>query len=95
MNKNILDDIIAYEEGALDEDDVPRLFQRLIDDGTVWRLQGTYGRTAHALIEGGRCMLGPIGHRDCWGGYVPSRFEVKPGTPGSPEYANACGDDDA
>lgn len=89
MSKNIFDDLIAFEEGRLAQDEVSRLFQQLIDDGTVWRLQGSYGRTAHALIEDGRCMLGETSHLDYFGNHVPSRFEVQPGTPGSPEYVNA------
>jgi hypothetical protein len=92
MNKSIFDDIEAFEDGSLAEEDVVRLFQRLIDDGTVWRLQGFYGRTAHALIQEGQCMLGPGGHRDYWGNYVPSRYEVKTGTPGSPDYVKKCRD---
>jgi len=30
-------------------------WQYLIDSGTVWQLQGWYGRTAAALIEAGHC----------------------------------------
>jgi hypothetical protein len=41
-----------------------------------------------AAIENGDAVLGPEGHRDYWGNYVPSRHEVKPGTLGSIEYAN-------
>jgi hypothetical protein len=48
-------DIIAYESGELDEDGVVDLFQRLIDNGMAWRLQGHYGRTAKALIDAGLC----------------------------------------
>ena len=45
--------IIAYEEGSLDEDEVIELFQNLVNTGLAWRLQGSYGRTAAALIEQG------------------------------------------
>ena len=46
-------EISRYELGELDEDEVVTLFQHLIDTGIVWHLQGSYGRTATALIESG------------------------------------------
>jgi len=48
-------DLMAFEDGSMDEDDVVVLFQKLIDCGDAWRLQGFYGRTAMALIEAGLC----------------------------------------
>lgn len=60
--------------------------QALIDSGEAWRLEGHVGRAAHAAIEAGVCVLGEIGHHDYWGNYVPSRYEVVPGTKGSVEY---------
>ena len=45
--------IMAYEQGDLDEEGTIELFQRLVDSGLVFRLQGHYGRTAMALIQGG------------------------------------------
>jgi hypothetical protein len=61
--------------------------QELIDSGLAWQLEGHIGRQAMACIESGLCTLGPEGHHDYWGNYVPSRTEVQPGTVGSPEYA--------
>ena len=52
-----LDEIIAYEQGELSEDATITLFQALIDNGIAWQLQGSYGRTAKALIEAGHCTL--------------------------------------
>lgn len=49
----MVDKIIAYEQGELDEDGVIELFQELVDSGLAWKLQGHYGRTAVALIERG------------------------------------------
>ena len=50
-----VDEIIAYENGELDDEEIIDFFQRLIDCGLAWQLQGHYGRTAAALIENGYC----------------------------------------
>jgi hypothetical protein len=62
--------------------------QTMIDSGDAWRMEGHMGRTAMACIEAGCCTLGPTGHRNFYGFYVPSRDEVEPGSKGSVEYAN-------
>lgn len=50
---DIVNDIIAYESGELDDEGIIELFQKLVDSGQAWRLQGSYGRMAMALIEEG------------------------------------------
>ena len=50
---NLIDKIIAYEQGDLEEDEVLELFQYLVDSGLAWTLQGSYGRTASDLLEAG------------------------------------------
>jgi hypothetical protein len=47
--------MMAWEDGTLDEQATIELFQRLIDNGMAWSLQGCYGRQAAALIEAGYC----------------------------------------
>ena len=45
--------IMAYEQGDLDDQGTLDLFSHLIKNGHAWSLQGSYGRTAQALIEAG------------------------------------------
>ena len=49
------DQITAYENGDLDDDQVIALFQDLINSGVVWQLQGSYGRMAHGLLNSQLC----------------------------------------
>jgi len=90
---NAFAQLIDYEEGLLPEDDTIAMVQALIDSGDAWKLQGSYGRMAMGMIESGQCVLGEVGHRDYWGNYVPSRYEVKPGTKGSLEYQQRMQED--
>ena len=48
-------EIMAYEDGGMDEETVIDFFQRLISSGLAWQLQGSYGRQAARLIEAGVC----------------------------------------
>jgi len=43
----------GVEEGT--EEEVIQAWQQLIDTGLVWKLQGSFGRTAANLIETGVC----------------------------------------
>jgi hypothetical protein len=52
-NMNNINQILAYENGELNESEVIELFQSLVSTGLAWSLQGSYGRTAKALIEAG------------------------------------------
>lgn len=47
--------ILAFEGGECSREEIIEGFQALIDSGTVWQLQGSYGRTASALIQEGLC----------------------------------------
>lgn len=48
-------DLIQYENGELNFDEIVALFQDLIDSGVLDRLQGSYQRTAQTLILEGYC----------------------------------------
>ena len=56
-NFDLVGFVMDYESGQLDEDAIIEGFQHLIDDGSVWELQGSYGRMANSLIEAGCCHL--------------------------------------
>lgn len=50
---SIVNEIISFEQGELDENQTIELFARLVQSGMAWSLQGSYGRTATALINAG------------------------------------------
>ena len=52
-NDNIVDKIMAYECGEMSELEVIEFFQELIDQNLLGAFQGSYQRTAKALIEAG------------------------------------------
>jgi hypothetical protein len=58
----------------------------MINTGMAWKLEGAIGRECMEAIYAGYAMLGEAGLRDFYGNYVPSRYEVEDGTPGSPGY---------
>lgn len=60
---NMLDHIIAWENGELDTEETIELFQRLVNSGLAWTLQGSYGRMAQSLIESGDVTLPTKGAR--------------------------------
>lgn len=81
-----VNEIIKWENGEMTEKEEIKFFQKLINSGQVWHLQGMYGRRASELLEAGLVTLGDKGYHDYYGNYVPSKKEVKSGTKGSPEY---------
>ncbi len=52
-SSTLVGSIIAYEQGELNDQEVVCLFAELVQSGMAWSLQGSYGRTALALIEEG------------------------------------------
>ena len=51
--KDIAIDLIAFEEGQLDQQETLELFGLLVKSGLAWTLQGNYGRAANELIHAG------------------------------------------
>lgn len=50
---DVLSAMISWEQGDLSAAATDELFQRLVNTGLAWRLQGAYGRMAQALIDNG------------------------------------------
>ena len=50
-NGGVVRESPAFRRGECQE--MVELFQHLVDSGLAWELQGSYGRTAAALIEAG------------------------------------------
>ena len=46
-----VDDIIRYEGGEMDSNEIVVFFAGMIKTGVCWKLQGSYGRTAAHLIS--------------------------------------------
>ena len=53
--KQVVDKIIKYESGNMDDKETIEFFQELIDTGMAYTLQGHYGRTATYLLVEGLC----------------------------------------
>jgi hypothetical protein len=49
----LVEQLIAYEEGHMSDDEEIALFQHLIATGTCWHLEGHYHRVGATLIEAG------------------------------------------
>jgi len=49
--------IIAFENGELDNDEIVALFQELCDSGLIYDLQGSYQRIAQQLVNEGLISL--------------------------------------
>lgn len=51
IKKSIADVIIDYEMGLLSGDEITHLFQKLVNSGLAWKLEGHYGRLARKLLD--------------------------------------------
>jgi hypothetical protein len=72
-----VDEIIAFEEGTLPDGKVIKMFQRMVNDGSVWGLQGFYGRTAQDLLDAGLIKYPTKRTYDYYGNPIPTRAESK------------------
>ena len=57
MDTELLETMIAWEQGDLNRAQTVALFQVLIDSRLIWRLANFYGRTAMHLIDTKHCTI--------------------------------------
>ena len=69
----LLNKMVAWESGLLDEQEELELFQELTQNGTVWHLQGAYGSRAVELMGAGELPV-PGGYELCCDG---GRLKIK------------------
>jgi len=74
-----------YDEGLTVEEQALAV-QKRINDGTIWRMEGSAGRLAMDLLEEGLCMLPKTRYRDFYGNRVPARDDLEPGMIGTWRY---------
>ena len=61
--------------------------QRMINDGSAWKMEGAFGRQAMQLLESGACMLPKSFKNDYYGNRIPSRDVLQAGSKGT--YKNS------
>ena len=59
---DLLEKLMRFEEGDMDEAETIDFFQDLVNTGMAWKLQGYYGRMAAHLIDQGLVSDGPTVH---------------------------------
>ena len=57
---NLMSQLIDYEAGILEEDDMVELFENLYETGLLWQLQGHYQRTFQDLVDSGSIVMGGL-----------------------------------
>ena len=55
----MVEKIMKFENGEMNQEETIDFFQEIINSGLVWELQGFYGRQAMELIEENLCTEPP------------------------------------
>jgi hypothetical protein len=70
-------DVMDWEQGTMSPEREKRFFQKMVNDGSVWHLQGVYGRRAADLLNAGIIKHAKERHHDYYGNPLPTRNEMK------------------
>tara|TARA_R110000782_G_scaffold67213_1_gene135899 strand:- start:534 stop:719 length:186 start_codon:yes stop_codon:yes gene_type:complete len=60
--QDIVGQIMAFEQGELEDGEVYALFQFLLDSGMIYSLQGSYQRMAEDLLISGEIQMPEHNH---------------------------------
>lgn len=63
--------------------------QEVINNGSIWMIEGSHGRRAMEYLNAGVCYLPLKRYYDYWGNLCPSRSELKKGNIGSLQHAKS------
>jgi len=74
---DLVGNMLSFEEGTLPEKEVLKLFQKMVNTGIVWKLQGFYGRTAQNLLDRGLIKYPTKKTFDYYGNPIPVRKKTK------------------
>ncbi len=73
-------DAIGIAEGWIEaesEEQIREAWQYLVDTGTAWKLQGSFGRQAQRLLDAGLIEYPEKRTFDYYGNPIPTKIEVK------------------
>lgn len=72
-----VNDVIAWESGEMTAEQERKFFQKMVNDGSVWSLQGMYGRRAMDLLNAGIIKYPKKRTHDYYGNPIPTQNEAK------------------
>ena len=72
-----LDDVIAWENGKMSDEQERKFFQKIVNTGEVWHLQGIYGRRAYDLMNSGEIDYPKKKTYDAYGNPIPTQADIK------------------
>jgi len=86
--ENLKTDIMNYQQiKKLQKEHGYSDMQAMIDNGSAWKMEGSFGRMAMGCLEAGACMLPKVVYSDYYGNRIPARQELKDGSKGT--YSNS------
>jgi hypothetical protein len=71
-----INDVIDWEGGDMSSKREKNFFQKMVNDGSVWQLQGMYGRRAKQLLNFGIIDYPKKRTYDAYGNPIPTQADI-------------------